>query len=342
MIENPLAEVRTTKEAHTGQLLSRRNVVGVGLGYKMRGGRNTGELSIVVSVTRKEPAAALPAQDLVPPLLGNIKTDVVETGVLRPLPSRTSDLGPKDRWRPVVPPGVSLGHYLITAGTFGCLVHRDEEVFILSNNHVLANANACEIWDPILQPGAVDGGGPDDRIARLAEFVPLVFESEPSKCRIADLTARMLNVVAGAFGSRHALEPVRKAAETNHVDAALARPLSPNHVTNKILGIGAPIGSSTAQLGTRVQKAGRTTGLTEGIIAQIEATVRINYFGPEALFTDQLVASAMSQGGDSGSAVLDTQRRVVGLLFAGSPATTILNPIEAVLSALEVELVTTL
>ena len=43
----------------------------------------------------------------------------------------------------------------------------------------------------------------------------------------------------------------------------------------------------------------------------------------------------MSQGGDSGSAILDMDRRVVGLLFAGSSAVTILNPIDEVLSALE-------
>jgi hypothetical protein len=45
----------------------------------------------------------------------------------------------------------------------------------------------------------------------------------------------------------------------------------------------------------------------------------------------------MSQGGDSGAAILDMDRNVVGLLFAGSNAVTIFNPIDEVLSALEVE-----
>jgi hypothetical protein len=49
----------------------------------------------------------------------------------------------------------------------------------------------------------------------------------------------------------------------------------------------------------------------------------------------------MSAGGDSGSAVLDMNKRVVGLLFAGSAGnTTIINPIQAVLNALQVQLVT--
>jgi hypothetical protein len=46
----------------------------------------------------------------------------------------------------------------------------------------------------------------------------------------------------------------------------------------------------------------------------------------------------MSQGGDSGSAVLDDERRLVGLLFAGSETTTVVNRIEHVFSALGVTL----
>ena len=42
----------------------------------------------------------------------------------------------------------------------------------------------------------------------------------------------------------------------------------------------------------------------------------------------------MSQGGDSGSAVLDDDDRLVGLLFAGSDSTTVINRIEHVFSAL--------
>jgi hypothetical protein len=327
------------KEAYVSDLLAKRNVVGVGLGHKIRGGEDTGELSLVVSVTRKEPVSALTPRDRVPRALDNIRTDVVETGVLRAFPNGPSELGPRDRWRPVVPAGVSVGHYMITAGTFGCLVQRGEELFILSNNHVLANSNECAEWDPILQPGPADGGGSEDRIARLAQYVPLVFETEPSECEIADWVVKLLNAIGGALGSRHQLEAVKRSSGTNRVDAALARPLSPNQVTNEILGIGVPVGVGAASLGTQVQKSGRTTGYTEGTITQVDATLRIDYYGPKALFTGQLVASPMSQGGDSGSAVLDMDRGVVGLLFAGSEGATILSPIDEVLSALDVELV---
>ena len=89
----------------------------------------------------------------------------------------------------------------------------------------------------------------------------------------------------------------------------------------------------------RIQKSGRTTGLTTGEILQVDVTVNVQYgAGRIAQFTDQLLAGAMSQGGDSGSAVLDEQKRLTGLLFAGSDNTTIINRIENVFAALGVTL----
>jgi len=50
------------------------------------------------------------------------------------------------------------------------------------------------------------------------------------------------------------------------------------------------------------------------------------------------MAGAMSAGGDSGSAVLDAEDFVVGLLFAGSDAVTIINPVQFVLDELGIEI----
>lgn len=333
MTKELIAQARRVKGSYVYDLLSKRNVVGVGLGYKVSQGVQTGELSVVVSVTRKAPPPALALKDLVPRSLDGVKTDVVETGVLRAL-----QLGPRDRWRPVASPGISVGHHRITAGTFGCLVRRGEEVFILSNNHVFADTNRGQEGDAILQPGPADGGTLDDRIATLTDFVPIDFGASESECPIADFSTKLLNYVARALGSSHQLQAVKQTAGTNRVDAALAHPLSAASVNNEILYIGVPTGVGTATLGTEIQKTGRTTGRTQGTITQIDATLRIDYNGTPALFTGQLVASPMSQGGDSGSAVLDMSRRVVGLLFAGSDAATIINPIDEVLSALNVEL----
>src|SRR2546422_10036838 len=65
---------------------------------------------------------------------------------------------PTKRQRPA-PMGFSVGHPAITAGTIGARV-RDAlgNVYILSNNHVLANSNGASIGDPEYQPGPLDGG----------------------------------------------------------------------------------------------------------------------------------------------------------------------------------------
>jgi V8-like Glu-specific endopeptidase len=58
--------------------------------------------------------------------------------------------------------------------------------------------------------------------------------------------------------------------------------------------------------------------------------------GVYALFSDQIVADLKSQGGDSGSLVLNEQNEAVGLLFAGSDRSTILNRIQNVMDKLNI------
>ena len=49
-------------------------------------------------------------------------------------------------------------------------------VYILSNNHVIAGINSANIGDPILQPGDADGGvDPADRIGTLAAYQTIDF-----------------------------------------------------------------------------------------------------------------------------------------------------------------------
>ncbi|HIP96961.1 MAG TPA: hypothetical protein EYH32_07085 [Anaerolineae bacterium] len=323
----------SVKKEYVDRLLSRRNVVGVGVGFKQRGGQFTNEPCVVVSVTRKLPKAQLTAEDLVPQKLGEVKTDVVETGVVRALQNH------QDKWRPA-PGGVSVGHVAVTAGTIGCLVHRGDDIFILSNNHVLANSNKGQIGDAIIQPGRYDGGTTADQIATLFEFVPIDFGQQPAECPWAKSSEALLNALAQAAGSNHRVMAVQQTAGVNEVDAALGKPLSPDLVTKEILEIGVPKGVKEAELGMAVQKSGRTTGLTHDHIIQIDVTVQVDYGGQIATFSGQLAAGPMSKGGDSGSAVLTEDGYVVGLLFAGSDNTTFMNPIQAVLSALNVQVVT--
>jgi hypothetical protein len=324
-----LTTIRETLRRNRHQLLKRSNVIATGVGYKTTSRQKTTTLSIICSVTEKVAASRLSSRDMVPKTLEDIPTDVVQTGPIRALQSTT------DRLRPA-PGGVSIGHRDITAGTLGCLVHKDGQKFVLSNNHVLANSNQAEIGDPILQPGPYDGGTyPADHIADLADFVPINIIGLPSDCPVATGIAGVLNALAKLFGSRVRMQAINQQASENLVDAAIARPLNVEDVTDEILQIGTIQGAATGELGMTIKKSGRTTGLTTGTIEQVDVSVNVQYGeGQIAMFTDQLMAGAMSQGGDSGSAVLDDNNRIVGLLFAGSDTTTVINRIENVFSAL--------
>lgn len=87
-----------------------------------------------------------------------------------------------------------------------------------------------------------------------------------------------------------------------------------------------------------VKKGWHTTNLTVGRITAINATVDVGYGGGQvARFTDQIVTTNISAGGDSDSLVVTLDNIAVGLLFAGSSVATIVNQIENVRALLRVE-----
>lgn len=327
-----MEEIRNVKAPYVDLLLKKRNVVGCGVGYKETGGARTDELCIIVSVVEKVPVMELDRHDLIPQVLSGVKTDVQKTGIIHALQERT------DKWRPA-PGGVSIAHTSVTAGTLGCLVTKDEQTFILSNNHVLADSNQAQLGDTILQPGPADGGTLADEIAILEDYVPINFGAGIPFCPFAKGIVSVLNWLAMCIGSRHRFLAIQDDPEPNLVDAAIARPLSADLVVRHILEIGEPQGINEGTLGLKIRKSGRTTGLTSGEITQVDATVKVSYgIGKTAIFVDQLVAGEMSAGGDSGSAVLDEDNRVVGLLFAGSETTTVMNRSRNVMDALNVNI----
>jgi hypothetical protein len=208
--------------------------------------------------------------------------------------------------------GVSVGHHEITTGTLGCLVGRQgsDDHLILSNNHVLANANDASLGDPILEPGPLDGGVPDEPIAQLTDFEPLDFSGP------------------------------------NRMDAAIAAVLNREDVEPEILGgIERPQQPVVpGALYQSVRKHGRTTLHTIGVVMDLAADINVRYGTKSAAFEDQLAVSGVggqfSSGGDSGSLVVDAVTRCpVGLLFAGGGlGTTFVNPIGPVLDRFDVEI----
>lgn len=275
-------------------LLSKKNVVGIGVGEKWSKGVNTHQPALLVMVSQKQNKSNLATGDLIPDKIDGLVTDVV---------GRVGELKAQvltNRVRPIKA-GYSCGHLHVTAGTLGGWF-RDKEGDIvgLSNNHVLANENKARKSPKPGKPGhwTVQPGVYDDpnwrrnKVGNLKDFV-------------------------------------RLKRRGNQQDSAIFRPDRLDLVDPEIYGIGIPAGFNLdPTIGMDVQKTGRTTEHTTGRIISMGATVSVGYSSGVFTFEDQIITTAMSQGGDSGSLLLDTERQIVGLLFAGSNTVTIHNPIK--------------
>lgn len=191
-----------------------------------------------------------------------------------------------DRWRPA-PGGVSVSHPRVTAGTLSAFLWLDGKAYIVSNSHVIADGGQAEVGDSVLQPGSFDNGqDPDDAIGRLSLIVPYRLDTP------------------------------------NLVDLAIAEAI-PEHVDDRILELRP--GSDILEVvpgepavGDQVLKSGRTTGLTTGTVIAMAVTVSVAGFpGGSLIFEDCFMVEGAVRGGDSGSAVIAGDGRLLGLLFAG-------------------------
>ena len=209
------------------------------------------------------------------------------------------------RRRPV-PGGVEIGPLGGNfVGTLGCFVRRGGDnngpLFVLSNNHVLANVNRFPVGTPFTQPFSASAA---DTIATLSSFEPILFPAPGTQPR---------NVIDAAI-----------AVVTNPAQVVLGKMLNIKKYTPQLL---AP------RPGMTVTKAGRTTGVTSGTIRAIRVRgVQVNYGTRQnpiiATFDNAITIIGdsglpFSNPGDSGSVILDkASGRPVALLFAGDGSTT--------------------
>ena len=310
-----------------------------------------------IYVTDKRPMSDLNNRQRVPPDLHGIRTDVVAIGEVRAIASLgtgyssigsgyssigsgyssigTGYSGPPDtallrelyerrcHHHRSVPGGVSISPIeRLWSGTLGCYVTREddpERPLALTNNHVAANwftpksVDEVPLGHAIVQPSMSDG----EKESRTA---------------------------AGALYDAIKLVSGGQPPPTPQVDAAL---LEINKPATHVLGWDRLDGTAEPYAFQTVVKAGRTTGLTLGLVYDLDVSIWVSYGldvqGRElsCWFDDQLsvigtaVNPTFSAPGDSGSIVVDyLASGAIGLLFAGSDSgLTFLNPIQDVLDA---------
>lgn len=314
-----LPEIVSIKEKAEQELLKRPGVTGVDVGYKYVGGKPTDEVAIRVHVSKKK--KNLPHAEMIPAEIEGVPTDVIErTFELHAFTARKKEdeitlMADTGKYSTLkggigIGPCRAIGGY-VYVGTLGAIVkdNATNQPMMLSNFHVMCVDTGWHVGDTMAQPSRVDGGScPTDVVGTL-----------------------------------------QRSALTNKVDGAVALITARPHVC-EVHEIGAVTGTGTATLGSAVRKRGRTTGLTYGIVDSISLTVTVDY-GPglgNKTLTNQIGIRAdtthnpkFGDHGDSGSVVVDSAGKVLGLYFAGdATGYGVANQISDVLSALNVTLCT--
>lgn len=269
-------------------------------------------------------------EDLIPSIINGISVDVIEIGNVHALTecARQTVEGPRPikprsttrlKYRPLQA-GISATHYQSTACTLNGLWRERStgKLLIASNNHCFGRENNAKLGDAILQPSPYDGGiYPDDKVGEFYKCIEIKFGE--FKCRIRNFFHRFyrkmksqelfFNRVDIAFASLGCNKPCQNICDPIKTKCAA-----------KIYGIGFLTGKRLPDLNQKVQKVGRTTGKTIGVVVSTNWTGTVRYSRGTATFIDCILVSGknFSLGGDSGSPVLDMDGNYVGALFAGS------------------------
>ncbi|MEZ5875564.1 MAG: hypothetical protein R3D30_12335 [Hyphomicrobiales bacterium] len=206
-----------------------------------------------------------------------------------------------------------------TVGSLGCFVKdRDCRTSILSNNHVLSQLQFGRAGDRINQPGDLRMMSGDE-VAIFAEAVPL--QTVPTRNQ-----PPVWNVVDAAY-----------ATLTGH------RPFSQSFLPSRKIK---PIEKiAEARFGDPVLKVGAQTGCTFGKVTGISTETYVTHSFGLCWFRKVFEIESTVNGqifcgeGDSGSAIVDHQGRIFGLLFASNGQQAYACDIEEALRLLDCSLV---
>ena len=195
--------------------------------------------------------------------------------------------------------GASIGDMIGNAGTLTLVVadSSSNEPLLLSCSHVLARCGLGHRCDEIECPGG------------------------------------MLASSRSIVGNLWSFTKIDPASLYNEVDAAVAKPLEGEILSNDIPEIGVPTGIRDLRLEEdkpvneklQVKRTGIASGFQEGEITNLHISTRITYHqlpgDPGVWFTELVQYNAPSEEGDSGAAVVDDseQRLIVGMHIAGLP-----------------------
>lgn len=301
-------ELLALRPAVEDELRAVPGVVGVGVGFKEKNGRPTREFAFRVYVEEKKPLAELAPGHFIPPTLHGIPTDVIRL----PRARRLADRG---TYRPLQG-GIAIGPLrggIGTLGWFGTLSGGDK--VLITNHHV-----AFDLEDPAYYHHEDADGG----LGELKIGQPYYYKFCGCCCD-CDVIGKVL-----------------VAKDDDSIDCALVRiddELAGNlrlEIANGESETALQVrGVAEAVCGDVVEKIGMKSGHTRGFIAEIagvcsdvtediETTLNTGksgqifiYPAEDETYSYEDDIPAFSYKGDSGSAILNEDGEIVGLLWAG-------------------------
>ncbi len=297
-----MKDLRNFIRTEGSKYLKDHNVSSIGIGYRIKDGKPTKEIAIQFTVRQKAATdmleslktEALPETIMVGGKI--IPTNVIQREFTADyrLVQEAVTADRKKRLDPIAA-GASVSHICETAGTIGCIVYdKHDGTPYILTNWHVIQGSNGRIGDEVVQPGPFD-------------------DNRTHLNRLGKLTRSHL----GAAG-----------------DCAVAT-IEDRKFTNEIIDINVkPEKLGEPELGDKVIKSGRTTGITHGIVTRIDTITKLNYGGTVGeqeiggfeigLDPDNLPDNGeVSMGGDSGSVWLfksnsgATTNVIAGLHFAG-------------------------
>lgn len=278
--EQMLASLRQFIRTKGAAYLEDPNITSIGVGHKVVDGKATGEISLQFTVGEKVAPEALdslntkPIPDTIMVDGIPVQTDVIERDY-RPSFRAVAEVEPpptKVRLDPIRP-GVSVGNIHSSAGTIACIVYdRHDGTPLVLSNWHVLHGDTGALGDVVVQPGPHD----DNRVN-------------------ANGLGRLVRSHLGVAGD---------CAVATITDRGFTTAIQSLDVTPDQLG--------EPEIGDKVVKSGRTTGVTHGVVRRVDVIAKL-FYGSAGMHTiggfeigpDPANPSAdgeISRGGDSGSA----------------------------------------
>ncbi len=302
-------------------------VAGVALGFKVRGGKLTDQIAFRVYVHEKKPPSRLKKEEMIPDRYQDVPTDVLT------VPRSVPDIDPTpcaDRAQHgTLTGGITISNLkphadgkvdLGTLGFFVTLPGVDPpyNIGLVSNNHVFTDSGGV-VGDSVYQPkwesqadgvlGLIKGG--EDLVGTVLK---LPAKADDAGGNYVDAALVKLNICISSWC---------------HTNCGVS-------FANEIQGLNLNNGNAIADItntlnvGDTVFKVGRTTGRTVGRVTSINLPVN----QPGGLSHNNIEIDAVSMkdetncggalrfsdSGDSGSALIDANAKLVGLVYGHDPA----------------------